>query len=344
MIDINTASEDELDALARRQDRKFILFRELAATSSKEWLVHNFLGAGEASAMYGKPGDGKSVLAEDLALHVAAGRPWHGRPVKRGAVLYVALERRKLVERRAIAFRSTHGIEDLPFAITGGVIDFRDTKGTAAYIAELCDQLDQETAEPVVLIVIDTLSRALCGGDENSPKDMGAIINTMGAIQERTRAHPLWVHHMPQDGERMRGHGALLGALDTTIHVEKTGELRTARVVKSNDSEEGEQVAFTLESVTIGQDGDTETTAPIVVPADVTAKPVAVGPKLTKNQQTMFSILHGAGSSGLSTEQWNEGARQAGLGGTRKADLYDFRAALKSKGVVHQYGDRWTIS
>jgi AAA domain len=343
MININSASDHELDALALRQDRKFILFRELAATSSKEWLVYNLLGAGEASAMYGKPGDGKSVLAEDLALHVAAGWPWHGRAVRRGGVLYVALERRQLVVRRAIAFRIKHGVEDLPFAVIGGVIDFRDSKRTAEYIAELAQQLDAETTEPVVLIVIDTLSRALCGGDENSPRDMGAIINTMGAIQEKSPAHILWVHHMPQDGERMRGHGALLGALDTTIHVEKTGDLRTAKVVKSNDSEEGEQVTFTLESVVIGTDGETETTAPVVLPADSAAVKPAAGPKLTKNQQTMFSVLHAAGGSGLTTEQWNEGARQAGLG-KRKADLYDFRGALKSKGIVNQYGDRWTAA
>jgi AAA domain len=42
-------------------------------TSCKQWLVDRYLGAGEASAMYGKPGDGKSVLAEDMGLHVAAG-------------------------------------------------------------------------------------------------------------------------------------------------------------------------------------------------------------------------------------------------------------------------------
>jgi hypothetical protein len=30
--------------------------------ATKRWLAHNFLGDGEASAIYGKPGDGKSVL------------------------------------------------------------------------------------------------------------------------------------------------------------------------------------------------------------------------------------------------------------------------------------------
>jgi hypothetical protein len=69
--------------------------------------------------------------------------------------------------------------------------------------------------------------------------------------------------------------------------------------------------------------------------------PSADGPKLTKNQQPMLSLLHGAGASGLTSEQWNEHARDVDIGTKRKADLYDIRAALKSKGLVRQYGDRW---
>jgi hypothetical protein len=332
----------ELDAKIIELDRErlFTLFRDLKAQSTKEWLVHNLLGAGEASAFYGKPGDGKSVLAEDLALHVAAGWPWHGRAVRQGAVLYVALERRMLVERRAIAFRERHGAHDLPFAIVGGVRDFRD-KGTPAQIASIARQVEEETGQPVILICIDTLSRALCGGDENSPKDMGAIVTATSLLQAATGGHVLWVHHMPLDGgDRLRGHGALLGALDTTIHVTRAGTARTATVVKANDSEEGEQVAFTLESVIIGQD----TTAPVVSPAEGAQLAPAGDSKLTKNQQTMFSVLYEAGSGGLTTDAWYDRARQAGIGNSRKADLYDISRQLKSKRAVNQYGDRWAVT
>lgn len=325
-------------------DRKFLLYRELEAVSRKQWLVQNLLGSGDASAFYGIPGCGKSVLVEDMALHVAAGREWHGRAVLQGAVLFVALERKKLVERRAIAFRERHGIADIPFAVVGGVYDLRALDNITAII-QVTREVEAITGESIVLIVIDTISRALCGGDENSPKDMGAIVAATSRLQHETNAHVLWVHHMPQDGaERLRGHGALLGAMDTTVHVAKTGSLRTATVVKANDSEEGAQIAFTLESVTVGADADgNQTTAPIVCPADTSPVASPVGAKLTKNQQTMFSILHGAGPGGLTTERWYDMARNAGLGVNRKADLYDLREALKSKQIVRQYGERWNI-
>jgi hypothetical protein len=264
----------ELDANLVELDRQrsFLLFRDLKAQSSKEWLVHNFLGHGEASAMYGKPGDGKSVLAEDLALHVSAGWDWHGRRVRKGAVLYVALERYQLIQRRAIAFREKYGVPDLPFAMIGGVFDFRNKRTTDDITARVY-QIAECTDEPVVLICIDTLSRALCGGDENAPKDMGAIVTATGLLQQGTGAHVMWVHHMPIDGsDRMRGHGALLGAMDTTIHVVKGHDLvRTATVVKANDSEEGQRIGFNLESILIGTDAEgNQTTAPVVVPIEVT--------------------------------------------------------------------------
>jgi hypothetical protein len=253
--ELDEGPEDQVIPFPGR-GRPYLLFKDIDLQVSKDWLVRNLLGADEATAFYGRPGDGTSVLAEDMALHIAAGREWHGRKVKQGAVVYVALERKKLVERRAIAFRLEHGLTDLPFAIVGGVHDFRNSE-TAVRLSEIVAEVKAATGQPVVLIVIDTLSRALCGGDENSPKDMGAIVHATSILQERTGAHVLWVHHMPLEGaERMRGRGALLGALDTTVHVVRGDTVRTATVIKANDAEEGEQIAFTLKSVVIGHDAD----------------------------------------------------------------------------------------
>ena len=50
---------------------------------------------------------------------------------------------------------------------------------------------------------------------------MGALILNATRIQA-TGAHIQWVHHVPVDGAlRLRGHGSLTGALDTTMGVEK---------------------------------------------------------------------------------------------------------------------------
>ena len=89
-------------------------FADLSTSSKKVWLVHHLLAIGEISVWYGEPGSGKSVGIEDLGLHVAVGRAWHGRQVKQCAVLYVALERAGVVA----APRHCLGARARPFART----------------------------------------------------------------------------------------------------------------------------------------------------------------------------------------------------------------------------------
>ncbi len=245
----------DLGIIQRERNGKFVLFGELSPDANKEWLITGLLGHTEMSVVYGHPGSGKSVFVEDAALRVSAGWEVHGRPVRRGAVLYVALERYSLVKRRAIAFRVKHQLSELPFAMMGGVLDLRNSAQAQAIVA-VARQVEAATGEESVLVIIDTLSRALGGGDENSPKDMGAIVKSAAIIGQGTGAHVLFVHHMPKESESMRGHGALLGAADTTILVSKAAGIRTATVMKANDSQEGESLGFTLESVSVGSDSE----------------------------------------------------------------------------------------
>ena len=107
-------------------------------------------------------------------------------------------------------------------------------------------------------------------------------------------------HHQPVDGkERMRGHGALLGAADTTVHVIKNDGARLAEVVKSSDHEEGQRIAFTLKSVIVDQDdfGD-PVTAPVVVEADApeaaTASAQRTAARIPKNSKLALDALREA--------------------------------------------------
>jgi AAA domain-containing protein len=74
----------ELDSPRRRGQLSFTLYRDIELEPRKLWLVYDYLGAGELSCIFGPPGSGKSVLAGDLAAHVAAGRFWFGRRVQQG--------------------------------------------------------------------------------------------------------------------------------------------------------------------------------------------------------------------------------------------------------------------
>jgi AAA domain len=258
----------------------------------KQWLVRDMLGLDEFSVFFGEPGSGKSVLIEDLHLHAAARLDWHGRTTQGGLAVYVALERPQLVERRALAFRVRTGLADIPCALVPGPINFMD-KAAAALVLDIIHKAEDFFGLKLTLLGIDTVSAALCGGDENSPKDMGAVVSTIRRIQEGVTAHILAAHHQPQDAPRLRGHGALLGAVDTTIEVNGNGGgIRTAVVRKANDGAPGEQVSFTLESVSIGED----TTASIVVPAEGVSHATAAGktPRLSPTAKIALNALREA--------------------------------------------------
>jgi len=334
-IDNGTQASDETPQHSGRILRG-TEFADLSTSSRKVWLVHHLLAIGEISVWYGEPGSGKSVGIEDLGLYVAVGRAWHGRQVKQCAVLYVALERANVVQRRAIAWGLEHDLsrEQLPFKVIRGPLDFRDPQVAADIVATLEDLARRHGCE-AGLIIVDTVSRALCGGEENSPKDMGALIANISRIQSAIGVHIALTHHQPVDGkERMRGHGALLGAVDTTVHVVNKDGTRLAEVVKSSDHEEGQRITFFLKSVIIDQDdgyGD-PVTAPVVVEdqAPTAAKAAKRAVKIPKNATLALNALRDAVTDCgqraanahipasvqvVTLDQWRDYAWRRGLGG-----------------------------
>jgi hypothetical protein len=261
--------------LSNERRLTFVAFADVEEHPRKDWLVRNFLGAGEMSAIYGMPGTAKSALAGDLGAHVAAGLPWFGRHLSQGGVLYIAAERAKLVERRMAAWRLYHGVNDVPLGIVGKSIDLRSDRRDADAVIECCDQLEKRFGHDPRLVIIDTLSRVIAGGDENTPRDMGQLVANLAHVQEATGAHVLVIHHTPQGQLRLRGHGSLLGSMDTTVSLEKSrsGSV-TATIDKNNDGPEDQTITFCLKPVELYRDPETgETTAaPVVIPTEFVAQ------------------------------------------------------------------------
>jgi hypothetical protein len=303
----NVVDFDEARAQSRsrraHQPFQFKFFGDIDPAPRKHWLVRHMLGAGDLSIVYGEPGCGKSVLATDLAFHVAAGLEWNGRAVGAGAVLYVAAERSKLTERRFAALRKRFGYAEARLAILAGRFDFFSSNDHAMRLAATAEFMATSTGEKVVLIIIDTVARVIPGADENHSRDIGRFIENMDTLRRETGAHVLAIHHAGKDKTKgMRGSTALLGAADTTICVEKgAGEdnpLRTAKVDKSNDEGEGESISFKLESIDLFTDEETgeKTTAPIVVQSEsaVNNKPKRTQSSLSAGDKAVFDCLHRA--------------------------------------------------
>jgi hypothetical protein len=218
-----------------------------------DWIVKGLFGARDLSLLYGPPKEGKSFLALDLSLSIAAAAvpqlvksEWFGHHISPGGVVYVAAEGQRGMLRRVTAWRLHRKVEVgqcVPFVLMTTRVDLCSEDGDApALIAEINALAEFMIVQPR-FIVVDTLARAMAGGNENSPDDMGALIDHCGKIQEETGAHVCLVHHVGKDeGRGPRGHNSLHGAIDTSIQVGKADIGRERLDVEGSEGGRGRRL------------------------------------------------------------------------------------------------------
>lgn len=268
--------EAHLDETPSDDNTQLIWFKDADTAQGSFDFVEGTLTDGAMSVVYGESNCGKTFFCTDLAMHIALGREWRGKAVEQGAVIYCALEGRAGITNRVVAFRKRHGLngKDVPFAILPVPINLLDPKADTPRLIELIRHVKETRLKDMTvrLIVIDTLSRALSGGNENAPDDMGALVANGDRIRDETGAHIMFVHHSGKDQARgARGHSSLRAATDTEIEVQRLEgtSVSVARVTKQRDIEIEGEFAFQLESVDIGVNRRGKPiTSCLVVPAE----------------------------------------------------------------------------
>lgn len=249
-----------------------VWFDDIEEGKPKVMFIKGAFGEREFTTVSGLPGTGKSVIVTDAACHVAAGMEWHGRRVRQGMVAYVAAERKKLTERRMMAFKKHHAVANVPLLVIGGRLDFTSSLKDARDLIAAIKEAELATGMECVWVIIDTLTRVFGAGDQNASKDMTRFVQSCDEIMAETTAHVTAIHHSAWSGERGKGAIDLDGAVDASFMVKKSAAGKAARYKLvcdgTNDGEEGEIVSFAMESVQLGVDEDGEpTTAPVVVAA-----------------------------------------------------------------------------
>jgi len=184
-------------------------------------------------------------------MAVAGGIDWHGRQVERGGVLYIAAEGAPGLGKRFRAWKMDRCAQGFRFDLHLMRDDLNlaaeKDGGVRAFVEAVIEGL-----APLRLVVIDTLNQTAAGADENSAKDMGRYIASMKRLRDATGATVVVVHHSGKDlSKGMRGSTALLGAMDTTVEVERATDGRSlaATVKKQKDAEREPPMRFNMEKV-----------------------------------------------------------------------------------------------
>jgi hypothetical protein len=318
----------------------FFWFNDAEPSLDASDFVEGLLTTGSMSVVYGPSNCGKTFFVVDMALHVAWGRDWRGRAVDRGAIVYLSLEGAQGIRNRLAAFRRHHNLAgtELPFVAMPKPVNLLDSDADVLAVIELVNHVAATTELPVSMVIIDTLSRAMAGGNENSPEDMTALIGNCDSIRHATGSHVCIVHHSGKDEARgARGHSSLRAATDTEIEIKRDPEMTfsSVRVVKQRDLEAGEPFGFTLQSVALGTNRrGKDVTSCVVVEAD---KAVVIGrtaERLSdKEQAALQSLEHCLEAGGFDIEMGRDMPVVTGV------TLHAWKRALQARDVIDRDKD-----
>lgn len=273
-----------------------VYFSEVSPNLDAADFVEGVLIEEAMSVVYGPSNCGKTFFATDLGMHIACGWPWRGREVEQGGVLYCALEGGHGISNRIAAFRAEHALQDanVPFCIVPVSINLLDPEADRQRVVDAVNEAAAKLGIPVKLIVIDTLARAMAGGNENAPDDMGALVSSVSFIQQAVKSHVMLIHHSGKDqAQGARGHSSLRAATDTEIEIgrENKDAPSIARVTKQRELEIDGTFAFTLKVIELGTNKRGKAvTSCIVVPSEEPAEAPRTR-KLTGHTATAMGAL-----------------------------------------------------
>lgn len=336
----------------------FVWFADARPNLDANDFVEGMLTDGSMSVIYGPSNCGKTFFVIDLALHVAWGREWRGRVVEKGAIVYLSLEGAQGVQNRMAAFSAHHKCGPLPFIAMPKPVNLLDNEADVKAVIELVHYIAAKTELPVRMVIVDTLSRAMAGGNENSSEDMTALVSNCDKVRNQTGAHVCIVHHSGKDEAKgARGHSSLRAATDTEIEIKRDPEIARSvvRVAKQRDLEAADPLGFTLQAVQLGINRRGKpVTSCVVLDAEETFL-TGRGGTLTPKEQDAWGTLLEMFEEAQSIEQidpetgeianvpppvsvalWKERLEQGGtLGGnneeTRKVQFRRLRNSLRTK-------------
>lgn len=301
---------------AKGRQLKFLSLQQSAAQalrSGSKPLVKGLLDWGAASVSFGKSNVGKTFVVMDLAVSISKGEPWCGMSTTKTKVAYVAAEGGQSTHLRCRALEEKYGLAQSEAQDFFVLIETVDLKRADADLLPLISAILD--IGDVGFVVIDTLSRALAGGDENSSVDMGHLITHVDKLRLATGAHVMLVHHSGKEVSKgARGHSLLQAAVDTEIEITH----QHIEVTKQRNFGGGFSQSFVLDTVVLGKDDDSDPITSCVV--RMVAKDEIAAGEATPAERAVLDALRQLSVASPQAEGFKPGAILAELSKTARQD------------------------
>lgn len=280
---------------------------EACAHEAEEWLIAGLVPRRSYTGIFGRRGSAKSFLALDMAACGALGRPFLGLPVEPFGSIYCVGEKKARFGKRVEAWRKAHGLsESIGVRLRWACPNLLDDDDVDAFIAEAAAMRPDFAARGVPLgaVFLDTLWRALPGGNVSDPTNAGQALASIQRIIDSLGVAVLPIAHVAKaDGAiTQKGAGEWEDAADALIRIDRKEQdpVRTVTLAKQSDEADGLTFAFTLEVVELGTNAKGRTISSCVIrqteaPDSGTNRPAV---RLTAEAQTVLSAIDRLGDAG----------------------------------------------
>mgnify|MGYP000933520952 CR=1 FL=1 len=209
---------------------------------NQTYVAYPLFAERESVLIAAEPKVGKTAIALKLAMQVAFGEDLGDdfKVSEQRPVLYFTLEGARAVEMRIRAElndRADRGVDlperDMLFVVDRphnfGTPELRDANSAKIVLHnEMCKQ---EYGVELGLIIIDTLTKAMPGGDQNSVEDTSQLFELINFLRrEHVNATIVFIHHLSKQGN-VRGSTNIEAEVDVVLGVRKdkdTGNVNMA--------------------------------------------------------------------------------------------------------------------
>lgn len=231
--------------------------------ADQEFYIYPICAQSETVVMFAEPKTGKTALSLTMALNLSCGFDWgEFKVTDSGPSLYFAMEGTRAVRLRIAAWRKRHtelGVElpdRIPMYVVEGAPGFykeNNKKEHAKRIIAHNKMCEAEYGAPLKLIVIDTLTKAMAGGDQNSAEDTAELFEIIGLLRSGgIQATIIFVHHKARGAGNARGSSNIEAEPDVLLDVSKEGDIVSMKVARARSIEDGQVYNFKLEGVELG--------------------------------------------------------------------------------------------
>lgn len=201
----------------------FFHVSELKNLPKLGWLIPGEIPERGLALLFGPSGIGKSFVALDYAMRLAA---------ESFPIVYIAAEGESGYLMRTAAWCNHHGISDekLNLHFFMNIVSLLDNEEHRQFIEVI------RRVKPK-LVVVDTLAHCMLPGDENNTRDMGLFVRASKDMRNELDCSVLMVHHTGKEGKHERGNSALRAACDVMIRLTSEDDVIRVECSKTKDAE-----------------------------------------------------------------------------------------------------------